>query len=182
MGLILLSNGHDPANFTEAQFDDALAKLQQAVDSRPDPPVHRQRLRAGPRQGRHRRLHRLVRRRDPALAEDENVKFVTPESGVMLWSDNMLVPNKATHKANAERLMDYYYEPAGRRRARRVRQLHLPVEGAQEEMEKIDPELADNPLIFPDEATLAKAKVFMALDEDAGDGTTTEKFQQVIGA
>ena len=23
----------------------------------------------------------------------------------------MLVPNKADHKANAEKLMDYYYEP-----------------------------------------------------------------------
>ena len=33
MGLLLRSNGHDPANFTDAQFDDALTKLQQAVDS-----------------------------------------------------------------------------------------------------------------------------------------------------
>ena len=29
----------------------------------------------------------------------------------MIWADNMLVPNKSTHKANAEQLMDYYYDP-----------------------------------------------------------------------
>ena len=70
IGLLLQSNGHDPANFTEAQFDDALAKLRKAVDSRTDPPVHRQRLRARAGQGRRRRVHRLVRRRDPALGRE----------------------------------------------------------------------------------------------------------------
>ena len=44
--------------------------------------------------------------------EDEKIQFVTPESGVMLWSDNMQVPNQATHQANAEAFMNYYYEPA----------------------------------------------------------------------
>ena len=34
MGLLLQSNGHDPANFTTAQFDDALNKLKKAVDSK----------------------------------------------------------------------------------------------------------------------------------------------------
>src|SRR4051812_42889714 len=33
MGLIMQSNGHDPSNFTAAQFDDALAKLKRAVDA-----------------------------------------------------------------------------------------------------------------------------------------------------
>jgi spermidine/putrescine transport system substrate-binding protein len=40
-----------------------------------------------------------------------------------------------------------------------------PVEGAREEMEKIDPDLVENPLIFPDEETLAKTMSFMALNE-----------------
>ena len=48
-------------------------------------------------------------------------------------------------------------------------------------MEKIDPELAANPLIFPDEALLGKAKVFMALSE-AQERSYEQKFQQVIGA
>ncbi len=48
---------------------------------------------------------------DVAAAEDENLVFVTPEEGHMIWADNMLVPNMATHKANAEKWIDYYYEP-----------------------------------------------------------------------
>ena len=43
--------------------------------------------------------------------DNPDIKFVAPEEGLSIWSDNMLVPNKADHKANAEKLMDYYYEP-----------------------------------------------------------------------
>ena len=37
----------------------------------------------------------------------------------------MLIPNKARHKTNAERLIDFYYEPEPGRRARRLHQLRL---------------------------------------------------------
>ena len=73
------------------------------------------------------------------------------------------MPNKSAHKANAEELLNYYYDPRSRPRLAAYVNYICPVEGAKAEMEKIDPELAANPLIFPDEALLAKAKVFMAL-------------------
>ncbi|WP_446212757.1 polyamine ABC transporter substrate-binding protein [Micromonospora sp. IBSANI012] len=181
MGLLLQSNGHDPANFTGAQFDDALNKLKKAVDS-----------------GQIRKFTGNDYAPDLAKGdiaacigwsgdviqlgfEDEKVKFVVPDSGVMLWSDNMLVPNKATHKANAEQLINYYYEPAVAAKLAAYVNYICPVKGAQAEMEKIDPELAANPLIFPDEAMLSKSKVFMALDEKQ-EREYEGKFQQVIGA
>ncbi|NCW75591.1 MAG: spermidine/putrescine ABC transporter substrate-binding protein, partial [Actinobacteria bacterium] len=40
------------------------------------------------------------------------------------------------------------------------------VEAAQPELEKIDPELAASPFIFPDAETLSKVKVFRALTAD----------------
>jgi spermidine/putrescine transport system substrate-binding protein len=181
MGLILLSNGHDPANFTDAQWDQAIAKLQQAVTS-----------------GQIRRFTGNDYAPDLAKgdiaaciawsgdviqlsAEDEKVQFVIPESGATLFSDNMLVPNKAGHKANAERLMDYYYDPAVAAEVAAYVNYMCPVEGARAEMEKSDPDLANNVLIFPDEATLKNSHVFMALDESQ-ERTYTEKFQKVIGA
>ncbi|MCM0674957.1 spermidine/putrescine ABC transporter substrate-binding protein [Micromonospora phytophila] len=181
MGLLLQSNGHDPANFTAAQFDDALNKLKKAVDSKqirkftgndyaPD-------LAKGD-------IAACIGWSGDVIQlgfEDEKVKFVVPESGVMLWSDNMLVPNKATHKANAEQLMNYYYDPAVAAKLAAYVNYICPVKGAQAEMEKIDPELAANPLIFPDEAMLSKSKVFMALDEKQ-EKEYEAKFQQVIGA
>ncbi|PZF91644.1 polyamine ABC transporter substrate-binding protein [Micromonospora deserti] len=181
IGLLLQSNGHDPANFTSAQFDDALNKLKKAVDS-----------------GQIRRFTGNDYAPDLAKGdiaacigwsgdviqlgfEDENIAFVVPESGVMLWSDNMLVPNKATHKGNAEELINYYYEPAVAAQLAAYVNYICPVKGAQTEMEKIDPELAENPLIFPDEAMLSKSRVFMALDEKQ-EREYEAKFQQVIGA
>ncbi|HEU4426025.1 MAG TPA: spermidine/putrescine ABC transporter substrate-binding protein [Pilimelia sp.] len=181
MGLLMQSNGHDPSNFTDAQFDDALAKLKKAVDA-----------------GQIRRF--TGNDYAPELAkgdiaacgawsgdviqlalEDDNIKFVAPESGVMLFSDNMQVPNKATHKANAEQLMDNYYDPKVAAELAAYVNYICPVQGAQAEMQKIDPELAANPLIFPDAPMLGKAKVFMALDESQ-EKTYEQKFQQVIGA
>ncbi|MFG2105341.1 ABC transporter substrate-binding protein [Micromonospora chersina] len=181
MGLLLQSNGHDPANFTPAQFDDALNKLKKAVDSKqirkftgndyaPD-------LAKGD-------IAACIGWSGDVIQlgfEDEKIKFVVPESGVMLWSDNMLVPNKATHKANAEELINYYYDPAVAAQLAAYVNYICPVKGAQAEMEKIDPELAANPLIFPDEAMLSKSKVFMALDEKR-EKEYEAKFQQVIGA
>ncbi|SBT52170.1 ABC transporter substrate-binding protein [Micromonospora auratinigra] len=181
MGLLLQSNGHDPANFTTAQFDDALAKLKKAVDSKqirkftgndyaPD-------LAKGD-------IAACIGWSGDVIQlgfEDEKIKFVVPDSGVMLWSDNMLVPNKAGHKANAEELMNYYYEPAVAAKLAAFVNYICPVKGAQAEMEKIDPDLAKNPLIFPDDDMLSKSKVFMALDEKREKEYET-KYQQVIGA
>ncbi|WP_244162154.1 polyamine ABC transporter substrate-binding protein [Micromonospora eburnea] len=181
MGLLLQSNGHDPANFTAAQFDDALAKLKRAVDS-----------------GQIRKFtgndySQDLNKGDIAACicwsgdviqlgfENDKIKFVAPESGVMLWSDNMLVPNKASHKANAEQLINYYYEPAVAAKMAAYVNYICPVKGAQAEMEKIDPELASNPLIFPDEPMLARARSFMALDEKQ-ERDFEAKYQKVIGA
>ena len=55
-----------------------------------------------------------------------------------------------------------------------------PVQGAKEEAAKLDPELANNQLIFPDDAALGKVKIFNA--EAADDPKYKEQFQAVIGA
>ena len=83
----------------------------------------------------------------------------------MIWADNMLVPNLATHQGNAEELINYYYEPEVAAKLAAYNSYICPVKGAQEAMEKVDPEQVDNDLIFPSEETLAKTKRFMALDE-----------------
>jgi spermidine/putrescine transport system substrate-binding protein len=104
-----------------------------------------------------------------------------PEEGLSLWSDNMLVPNKADHKANAEKLMDYYYDPEVAATLAAWVNYICPVEGAQQAMEKIDPSLVDNPLIFPDEAFLSNAHGFMELDEKTRQSYDKD-FAKVIGA
>ena len=46
MGFMLLLDGADPDDFTDDEWAAALDQLEEVVDCRPGPPVHRQRLRA----------------------------------------------------------------------------------------------------------------------------------------
>lgn len=106
---------------------------------------------------------------DVASAENEDLVFVPPEEGLMIWADNMLVPNLATHQANAEEWINYYYEPEVAARLAAYVYFICPVKGAEQAMEKVDPEVLSNKaiknLVFPDAETLAKTHPFMALTE-----------------
>ncbi|WP_344131882.1 spermidine/putrescine ABC transporter substrate-binding protein [Luedemannella flava] len=181
MALMLLANGNDPRTFTDAQFDAALAKLEKAVQS------------GQIRKFTGNEYAQDLDKGDIAACfawsgdviqlgfENENVKWVNPEEGFTYFTDNMMVPNKATHKANAEKLMNYYYDPKVAAEVAAWVNYICPVDGAQAEMAKVDPELAENPLIFPTGEELAKAKDFRTLT-DAEIKSYGEKFQKVIGA
>lgn len=93
----------------------------------------------------------------------EKWKFVIPEAGGTLWADNFLIPIGSPRKTNAETLINYYYEPEVAAEVAAWVNYITPVEGAREAMEAIDPELADNELIFPSEATLENTRIFRGL-------------------
>ena len=98
---------------------------------------------------------------------DDKWGFALPESGGMLWSDNMLIPSTSSHQSNAMALMNHYYDPAVAAQVAAYVNYICPVKGAQAEMEKIDPALAASEFIFPSAETLTKASVFPALDSAA---------------
>jgi spermidine/putrescine transport system substrate-binding protein len=76
--------------------------------------------------------------------------------------------------------MNYYYQPDVAAKLAAWVNYICPVEGAKEEMEKIDPSLVDNPLIFPDAETLAVTMDFMPLS--ASQATQFEgEFADVTG-
>lgn len=178
MGLIMLSNGADPSNFTDADWSAALEKLSKA---RADGQIRAftgneyiNDLAAG-------NIAACVAwSGDVAAAEDENLVFLPPEEGMMIWSDNMLVPVQGNHKANAEKWIDYYYDPAVAAKLAAYVWYVCPVEGAREEMESIDPSLVDNPLIFPTEDYLSQTHGFMALEDSKASGYERD-FADVTG-
>ena len=104
--------------------------------------------------------------------DNPDIRFVVPEEGLVLWSDNFLVPNRAAHKANAEKWINYYYEPEVAARAAAFVKCICPVAGAREEMDSIAPELVDNPLVFPSDEILSQSFEPMPLDE-----TTERRYQ-----
>ena len=163
MGLILLSQGKDPAKFSDAEWADAMDALTKATS---DGQIRRftgndyvQDLSAG------NVLACEAWSGDIANAGDDNLVFVPPEEGMMIWADNMLVPNLASRKSNAEKWIDYYYDPEVAARLADYNQYICPVKGAQEAMAKIDPDNVENELIFPSEETLRTTHRFMALKE-----------------
>ncbi|MBA3781922.1 spermidine/putrescine ABC transporter substrate-binding protein [Nocardioides sp. InS609-2] len=97
--------------------------------------------------------------------DNPDIKFVVPEEGLSLWSDNMIIPNQASHQANAEEWVNYYYDPEVAAKLAAWVNYICPVKGAREAMEKIDPSLVDNALIFPEDEDLADTFDFMPLDD-----------------
>ncbi len=111
---------------------------------------------------------------------DDRFSFAVPDSGGTLWSDNLMVPVGARHKANAEKLFNYYYDPTVAATVAAYVNYICPVAGAQEAMQQVDPELASDTGIFPDEATLAKVKIFRTLTPQE-ETEFAGLFQQTIG-
>lgn len=109
----------------------------------------------------------------------DNWEFVLPEAGGTLWSDNFVIPIGSTRKANAEKLIDYYYQPEVAAEVAAWVNYITPVEGAKEAAVAIDPALADNQLIFPDADTLSQAHIFRSLST-AEEQKYQAAFQKVI--
>ncbi|MCU1406671.1 MAG: spermidine/putrescine transporter substrate-binding protein [Glaciihabitans sp.] len=117
-----------------------------------------------------------------AEAGYEKWKFALPSAGGTLWGDTFVVPMGSPRKANAEALMNYYYEPEVAAEVAAWVNYITPVEGAKAVAEEMFPEVAENPLIFPDEATLAMAHIFRTLDSADDQGFNVD-FQRVsLGA
>ena len=98
--------------------------------------------------------------------DGEKWKFVFPESGATIWNDTMIVPIGSPRKTNAEILMNYYYQPEVAAEVAAWVNFVTPVKGAYEAAIALDPELAENKLIFPDEATLSQVQAFRTLASD----------------
>lgn len=177
MIFMLLLEGADPEDFTADEFGAAVERLQQVVDA-----------------GQVRSFTGNEYAQDLAKGnivaceawsgdiiqlqfDNPDIKFVAPEEGLSLWSDNFVVPNRATHKTNAEKLIDHYYQPEVAAEVAAWVNYICPVEGAQDAMTKIDPDLAENELIFPGEDLLANSYDFMALDQK-----TEQDYQQQFAA
>jgi spermidine/putrescine transport system substrate-binding protein len=113
--------------------------------------------------------------------ENPDIRFIVPEEGGVSWADTMLMPKGAEHRAEAARWMDFVYDPVQAAQITAWVQFVSPVKGVQEEVAKIDPELAENRLIFPDEEMLSNIQPFANLDEETR-AQFDEAFAALVGA
>jgi spermidine/putrescine transport system substrate-binding protein len=177
MGCIMAWQGNDPSNFTPDQFAQAIEALTKQIDSGQIRQVTGNDYVAALESGD---VIAVIGWSGDVFALGEDFGFGLPESGGMLWTDNMMIPASATHKKNAEAVMNYYYDPEVAALVAQYVNYVCPVAGAQEAMAVLDPALADSPWIFPNEEILNNSYVFMELTPEQ-DAEYQKMFQTAIG-
>lgn len=179
MLFMLLLEGSDPEHFTADEFSSAIASLQKYVDN-----------------GQIRRFAGNdyvddMKSGDIVACEawsgdvinllgGDPYKWVPPEEGFAIWTDNMLVPNKAEHKSNVEELMNFYYDPVNAAELAAWNYYFCPVQGAQQEIGQFDKSAVHSDFIFLDQKTLDTGYQFMSLS-NAQEQDFQRQFNEVMG-
>jgi spermidine/putrescine transport system substrate-binding protein len=168
MGLVLLALGYDPANFTKTQWTAAIALLQKAKSSGQIRAFQGQEYTDDLAAGNV--VACMAWSGDMASAvPGAHSKFLIPDEGMMVWADNMLIPNKATHLSIAEEWVNWYYDPEQAAKLANYNYYVSPVQGIRPYIEKLDASILKNKdlanLILPDASYLSKTHGFMALNE-----------------
>jgi spermidine/putrescine transport system substrate-binding protein len=155
LGLVLLSNGDDPAKVTDEAFAGAIATVQKAVDS-----------------GQIRRFTGNdyadpLARGDLAacfawsgdvaqlIADNPKLHWGIPESGGIIWTDNMVIPTGGS-VPTASTYMNFVYDPKIAAQIAVGTSYISAVKGVKDHAVKLDPAIASNPLVFPEDTTLAQ--------------------------
>jgi spermidine/putrescine transport system substrate-binding protein len=179
LGVVMKANGDDPAEVTDDTFKKAIDRVKAAVDSGQvrqftgndyTGPLSKGDLVAA-----------LSWSGDVVQLQADNasLKWGIPEGGGMIWTDNMLIP-KGGDAFTASTYMNFVYDPKVAAQIAAYVNYVTPVKGAKEELAKTDPDTASNPLIFPDDATLAKVSGFDSKALNNQD--YIEQWQTLLGA
>jgi spermidine/putrescine transport system substrate-binding protein len=151
--LVMFSNGDDPSKVTDASFDKAMKRIQKAVDS------------GQVRQFTGNDYSGPLAKGDLSAcmawsgdvvqlqADNKNLHWNVPTHGGGIWTDNMLIP-KGGDVFTASTYMNFVYEPKIAALIEDYVNYICPVKGAKEELQKIDPDVAKNTLIFPTDKML----------------------------
>jgi spermidine/putrescine transport system substrate-binding protein len=179
VGLVMLDNGDDPSVVTDETFNAAVDRIQKGVD---DGQIRRftgndyaQPLTKGDLAAAVAWSGDVVQ----LLASNPKLKWVVPEKGAMIWTDNMFVPLDGS-SATASTYMNSVYDPKVAAQIAAYVNYVTPVKGAQEELAKTDPETAKNPLIFPTDDMLSQVHGFSG--EALNNETYITAWQKVLGA
>ena len=111
----------------------------------------------------------------------DNLEFIFPEGGALLWIDNMLIPQGAENPTGALQLMDYVYKPDIATMITEWVLYMSPCAATREQIKKDAAKAeasgdkglatklnatADNPFLYPDEQLLARTSFARDLKTD----------------
>ena len=113
-------------------------------------------------------------------SDNPDLRFSYFEEGNVAFNDNLLMPAKVEHPYAAETMFNYLYDPEVAAKLAAWVNYISPVKGAKEVLEKTDPDIASNELIFPPPEIQANIKAYPALDP-AEEREMQEAMAQVTG-
>lgn len=166
VGMTMLSMGIDPATFTAAQFHQAIDKLDRVKASGQLKGFTGNEYISGLASGAIAACLAYSGDMVQLQAQHPELGFTLPTAGHVVWSDNFVIPLFARHRTNAETLIDYYYRPGVMAQVEDWVNYISPVVGSREALLKSDPSVAKNPLIFPSDEVLARARTFRGFTAD----------------
>src|SRR4051794_22844250 len=115
------------------------------------------------------------------LPDNPDLKFVIPDEGAILWTDNMMMPQKPPHPYAAETMMNFVYQPEVAAKIIQAYTYVTPVKGTQELLRQQGSKLADDPLVFPSDADRAKLQGYPNLSP-ADEAKMTAAMEKVAGS
>ncbi|HEY3685628.1 MAG TPA: spermidine/putrescine ABC transporter substrate-binding protein [Streptosporangiaceae bacterium] len=110
------------------------------------------------------------------VSEGTDLRFLIPQEGGNLWTDNMTIPKTAQNPLDALMLIDYYYRPLPAARLAEYVNYVSPVPAAKAVIEqdiakasgadkKTLQQVAGSPLVFPGDAEYAKLHNYRTLNK-----------------
>lgn len=97
------------------------------------------------------------------IGDNPDLAYAVPREGTNLFVDAMCIPKGAKNKEAAEMYINFMCETKTALHNCEYIGYSTP---QSEVSEYLDPELASNPIAYPDEATLANTEAFIALPDD----------------
>src|SRR5215216_6812656 len=114
-------------------------------------------------------------------SDNPDLRFAYFEEGNVAFNDNLMMPAKVEHAYAAETMFNYLYDPEVAAKLAAWVNYISPVKGAKEILQKSDPDIANNPLIFPPPEVQAKIKAYPALSP-ADEREMQDAMAKVTGA
>ena len=95
--------------------------------------------------------------------ENENIAYVIPEEGPIMWGDNFVIPAHSPNKETAELFLDFLLRPEIA--AEIVNENYFPTAN-EAAFKLIEPEIYNDPLVFPPNEKIQNAEVVVPLDAE----------------
>ncbi|MSO36901.1 MAG: spermidine/putrescine ABC transporter substrate-binding protein [Acidimicrobiia bacterium] len=169
VGIFMLATGADPSVPTHADSLPAFDKLQKAIDDGSIGGTNGNEYVNDLASGNLAAAFAWSGDVAQISRDNADVRFMIPESGGMLWSDNLMIPSTSEKPGLASEFINFFYDPVNAAVLTNYIQYIAPVDGVEDELIKMGgsaAKLVDDPLVVPTAELLANVKIFGGLDEE----------------